>query len=536
MDQSSKPKPKPKRRQPKQLSHTRRMACFERCVEIQSKSERNSLRRRARLLKAIHDLGLQKYINRAEISERVLQAKDRQHGNHYQGLSAADRLGMKWPEVEWLIPNLLPARDLNIIGGRPKVGKTVFAMAIGAATLKGQPVAGLNAPNTTRPVIVVSDDQGDADTKQAMDQLGIFDHPQLIWSRRFRLTESDLDRLLADVRRNPGALVIIDSLRSVSRGLEQAENDPEIGAVIYDLKAAVMDAGGSVLLVHHCNKAAGFVGVEALSGHNAIAGAANTVVTLHYVENAKGLPDKEAEQRRMVREGRTGKPLDWVISRTPGTATFHKVGTWASWQEQIELAQTETKRKTRQTNTQRDVLEKLQQYVGEWLTCRKVVEALGLEWGTGNGKDPNRVREALNALERNGQIKRVRTGQQYTYSTGGEADQPSHGTQLVSSTSKASAALPCNGIQSRGQISTASIAPQPAKGSEVVEVWPQLQNTMQGKDSDAVAPVEAISHPVSVLQPLLADLPAAMIGSGADAFDDEDDPTWAPRPNAMSCL
>jgi hypothetical protein len=40
------------------------MVCFERCVEIQAKKERNSLRRRARLLKAGKDLGLASYLKR----------------------------------------------------------------------------------------------------------------------------------------------------------------------------------------------------------------------------------------------------------------------------------------------------------------------------------------------------------------------------------------------------------------------------------------------------------------------------------------
>ncbi len=40
------------------------MVCFEHCVEIQAKKERNSLRRRARLLKAGKDLGLASYLKR----------------------------------------------------------------------------------------------------------------------------------------------------------------------------------------------------------------------------------------------------------------------------------------------------------------------------------------------------------------------------------------------------------------------------------------------------------------------------------------
>lgn len=402
----------------RRIGNTKAMRCFDRCVEVLAKRERNSLTRRVRLLRAAKALDLHQYINRQEISQRVLQAKDEQQGNGYQGLTAEQRLAMEWPEVKWLVPNLLPANDLSIIGGRPKVGKTAFTMSVAAAMLTGSEVAGCPRPDEMRPVIVISDDAGDADTHQALKNLEIFDHPNLIWSRHFRLTETDIDRLLIDIEQNPGAVVILDSLRSVARHLEKGENDPEIGAVIYDLKEAVISVGGSLILVHHCNKADGLAGIEALSGHNAISGAANTVITLHHVTDAEGRPNKEAEQRRLYREGRSGQMLDWVISRTAGTGTFHYVSTWSSWQEQAKEAQAEARRESRTTGEQRDVLGLLEGRQGDWLTCREVVEELGLEWGTtGAGKDANRVRDALKRLAADQRIQATRAGTAYVYSS-----------------------------------------------------------------------------------------------------------------------
>lgn len=70
---------------------------------------------------------------------------------------------------------------------------------------------------------------------------------------------------------------MLESLRSITRSCFFGENDPEMGSLIYDLKHQITDAGGTVLLVHHSKNANDTTGTEALSSHNAIAGAANTI-------------------------------------------------------------------------------------------------------------------------------------------------------------------------------------------------------------------------------------------------------------------
>jgi RecA-family ATPase len=144
----------------RKVSHKRAMQCFDRCVAIQAQQERNSLTRRARLLKAAKDLGLAAYINRAKISQRVLEAKDEQLGHAFCPLTAADRLAMERPILRWLVPGLIPAEDMTIIGGRPKVGKTRLTIALVAAVLKGEPAMGFEAP-ACRDVILITDEQSD---------------------------------------------------------------------------------------------------------------------------------------------------------------------------------------------------------------------------------------------------------------------------------------------------------------------------------------------------------------------------------------
>ena len=397
---------KPPRKQRK-LGHSKAMACFERCVKIQSKRERNSIRRRARLLMIAKQLGLAACINRQEIAQQVLEAKDEQQGHSFKALTAQDRLAMEAPKVCWLIPGLVPANDLTIIGGRPKVGKTRLAVAMVAAVLNGESFTGFDCIQESKPVLLITDDQADGDTHQMLQQLKIWDHPQLVWSRHFRLKDNDIDAMLATIKANPGALVVMDSLRSVSRSLPAGENDPEIGAYLYDLKAAVIEAGGSLVVIHHCNKAADLVGTEALSGHNAIAGAANTVITLHYCPDATGRPNKTNPQRRLFSEGRSGAGCDLVIDRTEG-GTYWQVMKFAELEQQLQ----DSKKSEGLNDLQEQLLELIDGDPGPPLTRREAVELLGLEWGDGRGREAKRVGRALNRLVKLDRIEKKQKGRE----------------------------------------------------------------------------------------------------------------------------
>jgi hypothetical protein len=407
-DSAAKPKPKAKKpKKQKLLSHTRAMECFNRCVYIQSIKERNSFRRRVRLLKAAKDLGLASYINRVELAAKILEAKQQTGDGGFKALTAADRAAMKKPVIHWLLPGLLPANDLTILGGRPKVGKTRLAVAMAAAVLKGEALFELPTPAKAAPVVLVTDDQSDGDTASMLEAVDLWGHPNLIWSPNFRISETDLDALLVIIKSNPGALVIIDSLRSISRSMQKGENDPEIGAVLYDLKQAVIDAGGTLLLIHHCNKAPDLVGVEALSGHNAIAGAANTVLTMHYLQGENNQPNKKAPERQLFREARSGDGLDLVITRHGNS--FRSLGSMDAHKEQA----LEQKQLAKLNSLQHQVLEVV---AGDWITRRQVCDELEIDWGDrGMSKEARQVKRALDRLTEIQKLEHTRDGLESTY-------------------------------------------------------------------------------------------------------------------------
>lgn len=319
------------------LGLRRRMELFAHCIHSLVQSERNSLRRIARVRHAHAALELKTAINQKEIGQLILEQIDERTGNRFAALSASDRQAMPIPTVEWEVPCCIPRRDLTIIGGRAKVGKTRLANALVAALLKGDDFLGFGTAPDPRTVILVTDDQGDGDTAQMLQQLGLWDHPRLFWSRRFRVTESNIDALLHAITANPGAIVILDSLRSITRSNAFGENDPEMGSLIYDLKQQVVDAGGTLLLIHHCNKSNDATGTEALSGHNAIAGAANTILTLHYLSKGPRLL-KDSPQRRLVREARSGPPADLVVEFMADSGGFERIGDYEAITEAEEAA------------------------------------------------------------------------------------------------------------------------------------------------------------------------------------------------------
>jgi predicted transcriptional regulator len=491
------------------LTHDRKMQCFYKCVAVLSRRQRNTLTRQSRLLKIADDLGIKQFINRKDIAQLVLTEKDNQQGHQYKSLDAAARLAMERPEVHWLIKNLIPHGDMSIIGGRPKVGKTRLAVALVAAILTGDEFIGFGSPEQTCPVLLVTDDQADGDTADMLDSLKIWSHARLKWSPHFRLNETDLDKLLADIKANPGALVVVDSLRSITRSLGCGENDPEMGACLYDLKQSVLEAGGSLVLIHHANKTNDLIGVEALSGHSAIAGAANTILTLHYCPDDSGKPDKQNNQRRLVREARSGKGCDLVLSPNPGTGGFYRAGEFSAWQQQLKDAKAENKREGRMTTTQDQILDLLEERVGAWLTCREVVEGLDLKWDLGRGADSVRVRTALNRLADKEEIQRVRAGTAYTFSGLSKDSQPHPYSKLASTTSITSEALQGNGSQLQCEISTTSTTsttspPPPATQTpvEVVEIESQRLDPLRQNRSEVVEVVEAKT-----------------VGSGADVSD-----------------
>ena len=221
----------------------KRLDFFKRYVARCVREHRNSLRRNVYLKDVLEKLKLKSRFTEKKLTELILEIQADNSGETFNPLSACDRRNMVRPQVEWLIPDCIPQGDLTIICGRAKVGKTILVMELIRCLLIGDQFIGFPGAGTHK-VLLVSDDQGDGDSADMLDRLKIWDHSNLLWSSKFRVTEEQLDQLLRTIEHNPGLVVVVDSLRSVTRSMDCNESDSSLGLALSpnDSQAAVLCA------------------------------------------------------------------------------------------------------------------------------------------------------------------------------------------------------------------------------------------------------------------------------------------------------
>ena len=140
-------------------------------------------------------LKLNHVIKENDLLKKIMESQDVLADNIYKTIDAETRIAEGLPELNWLVKNILPKNDLSIIGGKPKVGKTRLSIGLARFLLVGDEFLGIKPAGLSK-IILITDDQSDADSGQMMQAAGIYNHPNLYWSKKFRYTEKDINRVL----------------------------------------------------------------------------------------------------------------------------------------------------------------------------------------------------------------------------------------------------------------------------------------------------------------------------------------------------
>jgi hypothetical protein len=197
--------------------------------------------------------------------------------------TADELMAETFPPPRWAVPGLV-AEGVNLLAGPPKVGKSWLSLGLGLAVAGGDDALG-SIPTQAGPVLY----------------LALEDTPRRLQSRMGKilenraaprgltlatmcppLPEGGAAAIAGWLTRNPAARMVVIDVFAKVRGRAAAAvsaYDADYAAIGHAKKLAD-DYGVAVVLVHHVRKAGAEDFLEAVSGTNGLAGAADATLVL----------------------------------------------------------------------------------------------------------------------------------------------------------------------------------------------------------------------------------------------------------------
>jgi len=181
--------------------------------------------------------------------------------------------------IDYLIPGLLPKGESALLVAMPKVGKSLLGIDLAFAVATGEDYF-LGESCKQGKVLLVSVDESKQSTSRKLLKRGfrVTDKDNIRIVTKFNIEQiGKLEKEIEDFR---PSLVIIDSLKRITTGLEISENIAEFADNVYTISELCNRYGASCLLIHHSKKNNESTGVENARGSTAITGACGNVWVL----------------------------------------------------------------------------------------------------------------------------------------------------------------------------------------------------------------------------------------------------------------
>jgi hypothetical protein len=209
------------------------------------------------------------------------------------------------PPITWLWPGWIPEGLISLLGSVPGAGKSYLALDLARRVISGEPFPdGSPVPRPGANVVYV-----DAEVvPQIISERAQLWHMDI--SRFYLLSpqdrpfidfgqRADRDNLIEMVHRLDPALIVVDSLSSISsKGQNSVEDVREVLAFLNNL---ARDAQSGLLLIHHLRKRgplpfANALGIDDFRGSGHIVAVARSVLGLSVVQTGPE-PDRNGPRR-----------------------------------------------------------------------------------------------------------------------------------------------------------------------------------------------------------------------------------------------
>lgn len=428
------------------------------------------------------------------------------------------------PET-WAWEGVILAGDSNLLASDPKVGKTTLLIDAIARWHRGDSEhLGLAFCGPCPPVIIAGTDMPQSRWLRLLHRFGLAepagaDRFQLLPDGPIRglfsmdspihLDPEGIARLADLASKHPGCLLIVDSYAKLTNNLGLKESSSDFAGPLGDLQEAIAPYGTTLVVIHHSGRTrAGEGAVAASRGTTALPAAVSQCISLSWLNKGKGTTDKRVV---LQTEGRGGEPLQLLIEQNLDGWQSH--GDAAEVFRDQRIADAEDEMNDRQATALEEVRERWE--MGrQRTTSSDLIGALQLR-----GRTAARIaRRALNQLEKRGLVESSKettpNGQVVWFWPAGGLDKghpPVH-------------PVPC--VPSVLRVPSAPDQNPPSNAQTPYEIGEGTGRTHGIRGTEGIG---SRSQGVPSLSVPFGD----PIGSGADAFDEDDDPAWGPRPMAI---
>ena len=205
-------------------------------------------------------------------------------------VSAEWLMAQQFPPTEYVVPGVIP-EGLTLLVAAPKIGKSWMVLGLGVACAGGGYAFG-HIKVDQRPVLYLALEDGHRRLQSRLLSLDVTRPPRELHFLTSVSNGGILDTIgeFMAQHRDRAPLVVLDTLGKAmppAYGNEtQYGRDYRVAGALKSLADAV--PGSSLILVHHTRKAEGADFIDAVSGTQGIAGAADTIAVLRRDRNEQG--------------------------------------------------------------------------------------------------------------------------------------------------------------------------------------------------------------------------------------------------------
>jgi hypothetical protein len=229
--------------------------------------------------------GIENGIDDEEIEKIKRKISNIENGNSPFSLKTKswdEFIGSDEPELEFVIPDLIPKGNLIILGGKPKVGKSLLGLLMALSVGLGEDL--WDKQVTKGGVLLVSTEDGEVRLRKRIWRMTDTPneyHPNF----HFHVSECNLSdsktlsALKSKILETKPDLVVLDPLINLFKKgeLNSAE---DMNRVLRPLQDLAKETGAAILVIHHARKSGSEDSIDTIQGSITISGVADGILIL----------------------------------------------------------------------------------------------------------------------------------------------------------------------------------------------------------------------------------------------------------------